>query len=862
MRSMNSRWTYSKIAFLYIICLLPGLSAIAGSFSNSLCSSLLGNLGNLPNYTWVVMPSTPKIQGMLEYTALTVMLSILIITAFSIVRLASLKMKFSQSQYIILYYYFIACAALSVFMPNSYVNTAWVGLAGVFPAYIITQLFSCHRPTRVKRIPAYIWLCVLILITLVGFLYATAWSPNLRFRNDFIGLPEYTQMSNGRLVENNVFLQKYGVVGRSVLDPCKGKLHQGLCISMPRTVFRSAREAFNLFPSGSGLNYSWDDEKLRAYRAPTYEELLLIDALLQTPPKMNSHYPTNTFATSKSVVYPINVYEFLQKNRNSLAAQELLGRFFYHHAYLYLPIVQTILRGTSDSVILPSQYGTGLTKTFAKILKWTGNYTFQNYFTLYWLGPGFYIALSIFVTYILTRQVNIAIAIAAFIIILLPFDSMDGLRLAPGFNPWRHLPDLLCFLSIGIYVARQSYVTILSRAISITFFFWWNREFGLFMLLGSIVWHIFTVMHSTTQLRKTVICVISELAGCGLVVALASKGGANELAFYNLLGVGAPITRWNELIYSVVISLLLIGSAVWAKFFTSSQSKSYILDVAGVGFCYSAFAAVYALWNPSPGHISVIWVCASLPLICLAQWYFEVIEQRLNVTKNWLNSYTAVVLVSIAFTSSVFAAINTEVEFKSLFHDHLTFNWKFPGIIGQTTADPALVEQSLALVKKEQPSGDLVIISKYDVLIHIASGRLSMLPYVDLPSAVISWQVIDAIASRIETLEPQVIFIDRDIFANQEWQLLGNFVSLERNDFYQRSYRTPGVRHFMFNNFLMEQKNLEYKYKDTPRCLPPSYHRVGHQAALAMLARKVIEQYEPGPSSGLLQAWYRRSKEQ
>jgi hypothetical protein len=122
-------------------------------------------------------------------------------------------------------------------------------------------------------------------------------------------------------------------------------------------------------------------------------------------------------------------------------------------------------------------------------------------------------------------------------------------------------------------------------------------------------------------------------------------------------------------------------------------------------------------------------------------------------------------------------------------------------------------------MQREQPEGAVLLISRHDVLLHTATGRLSMLPYVDLPSAVIGWRMIDSIAARVAEKSPPVIFMDRDMFASREWQLLDITVEKDR--------------------------------------AKANYNRIGHLAALAMLAREVSQCYEPGPVGGVLQAWRR-----
>ncbi|MBM3273246.1 hypothetical protein FJY94_08430, partial [Candidatus Kaiserbacteria bacterium] len=527
-----TNWTRGRIAFLYVASLLPGLLALAESISIYFRELWQTSLVIPEVYSWAFSPPTPKIQYMVEYTALTVMVGLLLSVAFVVARRSSTELSLTRTESLSLWGYLLLCFVLPAFVSGPVVGLLWLVLAGALPAHAVSSWFRARQGSAyasARMYAAYPWICGLALGGLLALLYATAWSPVLRFGNDYAGLPEYTRMSDGRWVENNSFLLENRVPGRVELDPCNGSLIGGLCVDMPRTVFRSPREAFGFFPSGSGLHYSWDQEKLRVYRVPTAQECLLIDALLQSPQTVCTKQLAKDHGNAQVANlhhYSAQVAEFRQKNLSSLGAQELLRRFFFHHAYLYLPALQMISGAASDTATLPAQYGVGLTTTFARLLQWHGSHAFQDYFRLYWVGPGLYVVLAALVVLALTRRASLAVATAALIIGLLPFQVIEWLR---SFNPWRHLPDLLCFLFIGLHAMRPSVVTVLLRAGSIALLLWWNREFGIFMLAGSTVWHLLTIMQAPARLSGVAASVLAEFMGCGLVMfGLIGSGGTKE----------------------------------------------------------------------------------------------------------------------------------------------------------------------------------------------------------------------------------------------------------------------------------------------------------------------------------------------
>jgi hypothetical protein len=383
------------------------------------------------------------------------------------------------------------------------------------------------------------------------------------------------------------------------------------------------------------------------------------------------------------------------------------------------------------------------------------------------------------------------------------------------------------------------------------------------MLAGSLVWHFMAIMQRPERLLNVAKCVGAEWFSCAFVfMALRGVGEANDLSYFNLLGVGAPLTRWREVFGCLALWLSLVSFVAWARFRPSAEVSPHTLDIVGVGFCYGAFASIYGLWNPSPGHFSVVWVSVALPLICFLNWCCTFAEKKLSISSSWGRGYASIVLTGFALITGLLSSVHAERSFERLFSDHRQFDWQFQGIAGRTTADPEPLRETLDFLRSEQPDGGLILISRYDVLLHIASGRLSRLPYVDLPSAVIGWSVIDSIVANIEKAKPEVIFIDRDIFINREWQLLSEEGGFERSDVYHRTFRPPGVNNFMINKGFMEIAPMRDEQEDVIRAVSANYHRIGHLSALSMLAHKVTSScYEAGPAHGLLQVWYRRCKE-
>jgi hypothetical protein len=839
----------SAVLALYVLSALPGISAVA-DLGGVWASDVLYEARRLPTavHAWAGLPPLPKVHSMVQYVVFTCLVGLVISLSFLMGRLCFWPSQLTRGQSIGALAYCFSVVLLPfaswlapLIFPLGFGMGLWLILVAAPPVLVLVSdglqreagILIGRKIFRVSYLPI---LCGLLLISSVIFLYQTSWNSRLIFQNEFSALPEYTKLASGEWVENNAFIRENRLHGRALDDPCSEKDAGLLCIRIPRNSFESPRAAFLAFPIGSGLSYDWDREILLSYRPLNDKECLQIRAWVRSAEnycKLASTAESKLASTAEKKSSPFflldqRIEEFYHLNISTIDLQTHLGRFFFHHAYFYLPVLHSTMdgeiRGDIPASPLPIQYGQGLTQVFSAIFKIMDDSSFENYFRIYWIGPGLYLLLCVFAVYGITGRGDLAVAMGALVVILFPFELIVAMRLAPGFNPWRHLPDVLCFWSVSWYATRPSWRSGALRATSIALLFWWNREFGLFMLAGSLAWHFLSIAQGHGRQLRLIGQATLEILLVIFAHLFFSPGvvGENELMAYNLLGVGIPPTRWLDVfLYAALWGGLLILT-VWLRRKAESAFSSSALDVAGVGFAYAAFCSTYALWNPSPNHSLVVWLCASVPIICLVSAGIARMESVYFHVGRQLSIYFSTVLTVLALFSAAYAGLSHQHFVKGLFTNHRVFEWKFPSFNGRTTADPAPVAASLELVNLELPTGPLTLLSRHDVLFHVVSGRLSTLPYIDVTSALIGLGMIDSMRTRIEAIRPEVIFMDTDIFDPREPELYG----------FGATVSPPAVLR----------------------------HRAGHLAALGLLAREVGQCYRPGPASGLLRAWYRTCK--
>ena len=821
----------TRIVVAHALFQIPGLLALAHFVAEQSRrtwerSHYIDNLA-----AWAIQPQPPKIESILEYALLLALGAVLILVVAAYSRRDRGYVRMGGWQWAALGAYELACL---ITPDQSGMPIGWLVLAILLPMW----LFSCNRksPTVVAQ-RTYLAIAAGALGSALWLLAATSWSPELRFINDYADFPEYTRLQDGRLVENAEFLRANNIPGWSKASSCEEKDATALnvCLPLSKAVFRDAYESFLLFPPGSGLAYSWDKEILLAYRPLGEKEKLLIQSLWGVKPdllekdKLRSKTywrgPKEKASGAESVLPQENyrVKEFLQKNNNELEAQRQLGRFFYHHAYLYLPALERVL--FPGDHITPAQYGEGLTSTLGTLIKSFGAPTFQAYYSFFWWGLYAYLVLLGFVTWWITRDAWASVLATGAAMSLVLVISYDALRMAPGFNPIRHFPDLLCLLAIAHDLRRRSRLSALLRAAAIGILIWWNREFGLFFLGASMAWLIAEACSATGRWRRPVAQFALEAVFAVVLLISANSGGISDLAQYNLLGIGAPLTRWRDVFGWLAIWTPLIAGLIWIRFFREqvavSERQNNLLDIAGIGAVYAALATIYALWNPSPNHAAVIWMCAVIPLTAFFLWIVE-LASRDKVLSHYFLKYSAV----ISFFILAFMIVGNQTvlrQFEEIFDNHQVMRWTFPGLTGSSTADPKVMQESVALIEKYQPKGRILLISRYDSLLQILTNRLPLLPYVELPGAVVSREMVEKIAARVLQSNAQFLYADKDLLDEREWQ-------------------------------------IPYDNEGEPDS--GAANRVASLAALGQVFHRIAHCYTPGEAQGALRVWHRTCEAQ
>lgn len=595
------------------------------------------------------------------------------------------------------------------------------------------------------------WICIMLVFG------------ELKIKNDFYDIAEKTILE-GTPVDNHQFINERHLFGLTKYDPRKGvdaeHYDQRLAIEIPYTealkdFLSSAEIASNLY-----FQYDHKNGKLVA-RAPIakndFEMLLQLYQDNKSRANLTNLYQRSLKLHEQEAnrYYSAREVEFIKKNRWELYEQTVLGRFFYHHSYMMAPILATV-NGVPNFL---SVYGVGYTKAYAAILKTFDAVNFQSYLRILYGSYLVYYILFVLLAYKIFGKLE-SIGLVAFGAALpVIFQAPETFLLAPGFSPSRHWWDILALFSGLLYLRneRKLYLVLLFFSVSVAT--WWNAEFGLFLFVA-VAGACFMDLrpgHWWRPIGYIIMLVLGQIAA-----VLFTEKAVNPLAKYMLIGFGAPGNSAVQLLISIFSMGMLGVALLYCRLRDQDKTEAIRWQLALGVYIYLTELMVYALWNPAPNHlIGVVLPWFMLLLVFLSYLWpcGESVVKEIIRARRGLRASLIALLVGIPMIAQNAIAWNF---LNRLYRDHVLHEWKSPGAQFTTNMEPQLLQDSVAMIQKYSPKGCIAMLSKYDVVLPILSGRCLIGPFVTSADIFITSRESDLLVKSIIE-KADVIYIDSDI---------------------------------------------------------------------------------------------------
>lgn len=601
-----------------------------------------------------------------------------------------------------------------------------------------------------------------ILVGIAPLIYALFLTPS-RVPNEFLALPEETIFANGQHVDNITFINKNNFEGLFIPDPRESlKFSPPFSVKVDRQI--SAPQIKTL-QENAPERYWFDQDagRVEIHGQMTVDEykLLLMIAQKEEKEALAKKYIVDMtsrlkFANRK---YNKEEMEFLRLNHEELERALVLGRFFYHHVFIFQPVLSGILDGKVASA---SQYGRGFTEFFSSIIKFSPeNLRFNNYLALLYLSYPLYLCILglIAVWMGLARWPVIFVCSIALIGFL--NSDIETIRLGVGLVPWRHFFDAIALYCLFVYVRKPSVITGLLLTGITGLSLYWSREMGLTLAIA-VMFGI--VLNAIISRNKREWIQVGAFILITLICYRLGNPSAATHATATLLGINTPPLPLGFM--QLLAGFELVVAAVWWSRRPTTISK----DVAqytdwiflGSALVYITLCNVYLLWYPRPHHLAPVVPVIGLAMAIAYRQYFS------KVKGNDLKVAGTIVALTLLTLTSLGSLRLLELRGEEcIFRNHVVHNWSLPNGQITSTGQPAMLNESIELIRKYEEQTSANFLSPWEIVLLPFAGKYKAGPYMITFDSLLSNEEVRISAEQIVTSPDRMLFVDTRIIRGQ-----------------------------------------------------------------------------------------------
>lgn len=775
---INIRKTQMLLFYHFLLNLLGLLVGIVVLSFNILNEKIVAHNILMPYELWaklVIVATKPAYLGCYVVGLLVIFIYGLVVSSLLALNksgylLPSLPLQESAKQH----YYFIGLLVMNLLILLGsmirHSSTTWIlVLLGWLAMFLIPYYKNINQwlskpislsfkklVTKLSAVFSIIVLSVLVIAMLPYFKLSS-----LQVSNDFLWVPERTLIA-GKTVDNAQFIMQHRIGG--LFKSSLVQSASALGISEDNSIPLSLTPALSQYLQAEqeyDYRYYYDNALQRFFFKAgvgiSYEQKQTLCSLV-----------SQSDCASIQMVKPQKIFDyteplirqFINSNAYELANQILAGHYFYHHYAMLGPVSELLLGKNPTHVI--SVYGWGNTHLLAYLMAHIkGGVSFEKYIAVLYSGYPVYFIIFAMCCWVLLRDVRyVALACLANIALLLS-TGFESLRLAPGFNPLRHLLDLplLLFLYQYFTAKRLNLLYLIGAYISALFAVIANKEFGLMMFAALMGASFFHILFCNKKYRHFIVVGIAMVILGYVLVFLNEQNRAYSANVYGLLGVSVPANGMRTLfeLFIIVIGGYLLLFAIASKR-GYQYPKLYILLFL---LFYSQCVWIYYVWYTERGHLVIT---ASIWVTYFVFMLKEVLGNFLsNAKQDKLISYFILPLGILVFVGVSMGYFKDERAYKKIFTTHQVYQWNFPKAHFLSTMNPNVFSEAIEKINHYNQGPSIYIISKYDFLLSFLAEKYSAMPYSEMLTSLVSRIEVRESANLIRQAKPKYLFVDSDI---------------------------------------------------------------------------------------------------
>ena len=345
--------------------------------------------------------------------------------------------------------------------------------------------------------------------------------------------------------------------------------------------------------------------------------------------------------------------------------------------------------------------------------------------------------------------------------------GFETYTLSSGVSELRTLFDCPVFYLAFALQRKKSCHLYLAMAAILLLAVFVSFEFGMMITIACIAAVACEAMRRGNITKLDIMSVVAMFAICGAGAYFHSIGVQGAISHYLLSGVLATAMSLETILLLFVPLFLYI-----VMYLHMSRENSIYRSIFIVATFYSQEITLYYVWSGMIAHFNIFFLRYWFPAIFYFAFLFLEKKQKTVVSRSTFVS--AVVLIVIVSIAPAKKFVNDYLSYNKVFKSHVTYFWDTKNTGIRTTMNPKYFSNAVDLINKYIPEKEkgIVLISQYDCLLPFLANKYSDLPYFDISQYLITEKEKNNVINRIKNIKPEYIFVDSDINAPYELDIV------------------------------------------------------------------------------------------
>jgi len=345
--------------------------------------------------------------------------------------------------------------------------------------------------------------------------------------------------------------------------------------------------------------------------------------------------------------------------------------------------------------------------------------------------------------------------------------GFETYTLSSGVSELRTLFDCPVFYLAFALQRKKSWHLSLAMAAILLLAVFVSFEFGMMITIACMAAVACEAMRRGSITKLDIMSVVAMFSICGVGAYFHSIGVQGAISHYLLSGVLATAMTLETIL------LLFVPLFVYIfMYLHMSRENSIYRSIFIIATFYSQEVTLYYVWSGMIAHFNIFFLRYWFPAIFYFAFLFLEKKQKAIVFRSaFVSAVILIVIVSIAPAKKF---LNDYLSYNKVFKSHVTYFWDTKNTGIRTTMNPKYFSNAVDLINKYIPKKEkgITLISQYDCLLPFLANKYSDLPYFDISQYLITEKEKDNVINRIKATKPEYIFVDSDINAPYEFDIV------------------------------------------------------------------------------------------